>query len=524
MENNKQSLSLKAFSGELSFSAARHLLTRCTFGAKKAEIDLLAGKPVSFAVNLLLQKGAEPEPPVGYDAKDLEVPLGQTWVNSVHNSDYSTYRMRSLRSWWLGLMMGQNSSLVEKMTLFWHNHLVTEAEVVNHPGFMYLYNHLLRKYALGNIKELVSEMVVNPAMLIYLNGNENKASAPNENFARELFELFSIGKGPQIADGNYTNYTETDIREAAKVLTGWKTSRSKSTVTFDPARHDKTQKTFTEAFGNATIRNGDENEYKQLVEIIFNQKETARNIARKIYRWFVYYQIDETIEQQIIEPLATTLFDNGYEIAPMLAQLLSSEHFFDSGFRGSQIKNPLDFTLGVYRVCEISLSQQEITNYKHWNEIFYSCRNMEMALNTPPDVAGWPQYYKAPSYYRLWVNSSTIPMRTSFTDKLCGSGFKVEDFKYAVDPFLVASNISDPGNVSILIHELSQLLLPVPLSEAQLEQLRQELIPGLPDSTWYYEWKKYESNPSDSAQKGIMGKRLLALLKEMMRMPEFYLA
>jgi hypothetical protein len=238
----------------------------------------------------------------------------------------------------------------------------------------------------------------------------------------------------------------------------------------------------------------------------------------------MYYTIDQTIESLIIEPLATTLFNNNYEIKPMLEQLLSSEHFFSSDYFGSQIKNPIDFTIGVYNKCEISLSSNVLANYEAWNELFYSCRNMEMAIGDPPDVAGWPQYYKEPSYYELWVNSATVPMRTSYTDTFCASGITKGGFKYVIDPFVIASRVSDATDATKLINGFAQILLPIALSNAQLLQLKEVLIPGLPDSTWTFEWNKYILNPTDATQKSLISKKLMALLKAILRMPEFYLA
>jgi uncharacterized protein (DUF1800 family) len=519
-----KSYSIQPISGNLDYDQARHLLNRCTFGPKKSEVDALVGKSISSALNTLTQIPSAPAPPVSYDAGDLDVTLGTTWINAAYNSTYNSFRLRSLRSWWIGLMMQQGISLVEKMTLFWHNHFVTETEVVTYSAILYQYNQLLRKYALGNIKQLVYEMTINPAMLIYLNGESNKASAPNENYGRELFELFTIGKGPLIADGNYTNYTETDIREAAKVLTGWKVNRSTYTSYYDTTRHDKTTKVFTDAFGKTSIQNKEAEEYKLLVDMIFSKKETARYITRKVYRWLMYYKIDQTIESQIIEPLATTLYNNNYEIKPMLEQLLSSEHFFSNDYFGSQIKNPLDFTIGVYNKCEISLSANMLVNYEAWNELFYSCRNMEMAIGDPPDVAGWPHYYKEPSYYELWVNSATVPIRTSYTDTFCASGITKSGYNYVIDPFVIASRVNDPTDVTKLITGFAQILLPIALSSAQLLQLKEVLIPGLPDSTWTFEWNKYILNPTDATQKSLISKKLLALLKAILRMPEFYLA
>jgi hypothetical protein len=148
---------------------------------------------------------------------------------------------------------------------------------------------------------------------------------------------------------------------------------------------------------------------------------------------------------------------------------------------------------------------------------------MEMALGDPPDVAGWPQYYKEPSYYELWVNSATVPMRTGFTDTFCTSGITKAGYKYVIDPFLITGKVSDPGNVTSLINGLARILLPVGLSAEQVAQLKETLIPGLPESTWTFEWNKYAANPVDATQKNLISKKLLALLLAIMRMPEFYL-
>jgi len=518
-----KSYSIQPISGNLDFNQARHLLNRSIFGPTKAEIDSLVGKPISSALETLTQTPTAPLPPVNYTASDLDVPVGQTWINAAYNSTYNSYRLQSLRVWWIGLMMQQGISLVEKMTLFWHNHFVTETGTVTYATMLYQYNQLLRKYALGNVKQLAYDMTINPAMLIYLNGESNNASAPNENYGRELFELFTIGKGPLIADGNYTNYTESDIKAAAKVLTGWKNDRTNSKSVYDTTRHDKTTKVFSAAFGNTTIQNKEAEEYKLLVDMIFSQKETARFLARKIYRWFMYFDINQTVKDQIIEPLATTLFNNNYEIKPMLVQLLSSQHFFSSDYFGSHIKNPIDFTIGTYRKCEIPLSDNILNNYEIWNSIYSSCQAMEMTLGDPPDVAGWPEYYKEPAFYELWINSATIPSRTSFSDTLCQNGITKNGFKYMINPFILTGKISDPSDATTLINGLAQFLLPVPLSNEQITQFKDVLVPGLPDSTWTTEWNKYYSDQNNTTQKSLISKKLLALLTSMLRMPEFYL-
>lgn len=523
METTGKSYSIQPVSGNLDFDQARHLLDRCLFGTKKSDAEALVGKSIVMAMNTLTEVPVAPNPPVSMDARDLDVVLGASWINAAYNSTYNSYRQRSLRSWWIGNMMQQGTSLTEKMVLFWHNHFVTEVDTVNVASYLYQYNQVLRKNALGNIKQLVKEITVSPAMLNYLNGESNKATAPNENYGRELFELFTIGKGPLIGEGNYTNYTETDIREAAKVLTGWRNNISTYSSYYDTTRHDKTTKVFTAAFSNTSISNLEAEEYKALVDMIFAKEETARYLARKIYRWFMYYKIDQLVEDQIIKPLATTLFNNNYEIKPVLIQLLSSEHFFSVDYRGSHIKNPLDFTLSVFRKCEIKLSSTLLTNYEIWSTVYDSCRNMEMALGDPPNVAGWPQYYKDPLFYELWINSATVPQRATFTDAYSINGITKVGFKFIVDPFVLAGKSSNPGDVPSLLNDMAKVLLPVALSADQLSMLKETLIPGLPESTWTYEWAKYAGNPSDTTQKNLISKKLQAVITAMLRMPEFYL-
>lgn len=523
MQSRAKSYSILPISENLDFYQARHLLERCLFGAKKDEIESLVGKSISEALNTLTDTPAAPDLPLSMDAKDLAVTLGNTWINTPYNGTYNTYRMRSLRTWWVGNMMQQEISLNEKMILFWHNHFVTEEAVVNDASFLYQYNMLLRKYAMGNIKQMASEMCVTPAMLVYLNGESNKVGAPNENFARELFELFTIGKGLQVTDGNYTNYTEADIREAAKVLTGWRVSKTNNNSYYDTARHDKTTKVFSDAFGKLSIQNKEAEEYKLLIDMVFNKKETAKYIARKIYRWLMYYKIDQTVEDQIIEPLATTLFSNNYEIKPMLVQLLSSEHFFSTDFRGAYIKNPIEFTIGIYRKFEIQLSTAILTNYEIWLSIFYSARDMEMALGDPPDVAGWPQYYKEPSYNELWINTATVPFRTNFSNTICNNGVTKNSYKFIIDPLVLTAKITEASDPVKLISGLSKVLLPVSLSSTKISSLKEILIPGLPDYTWTFEWNKYINNPNDNTQKSLVKKKLSGLIAVILKMPEFYL-
>ena len=194
---------------------------------------------------LLTPPAPAPGKPLNVSTTDPTVPIGQTWVGQAFDQTLEGPRRTSLRDWWLGLQLGQTASLSEKMTLFWHNHFVVEFNDVDQARYGYEYVRLLRQSALGNIKQLAKDITVSPAMLRYLNGNQSTAGAPNENYGRELLELFTLGKGPLIGAGNYTTYTEADVQAAAKVLTGWRDDATTVAGYYTASRHDLTTKHFS---------------------------------------------------------------------------------------------------------------------------------------------------------------------------------------------------------------------------------------------------------------------------------------
>ncbi len=533
MENREISLksgilSLNSKTGALGYQNAKHLLNRCLFGARHSEIKFMQSKTADEALDFLLSEPVDPlAPPLGTAKTDTEVPLGTTWVNLVFNSDFRSERRTSYTSWWLGRLLNQNLSLKEKMGLFWHNHFVIERDVVSNVNFNYHYCKLLYEQALGNFKTLTEKITINTGMLKYLNGAENVSGKPNENYARELFELFTIGKGPLISEGNYTNYTELDIREAAKVLTGWRTSNTNNSSYFDLSKHDKTTKVFSEVFALQSIVNNGENEYRDLIEMIFARKETARFIVRKLYRWFVYYRIDDEIESQIIEPLAALFVENNFEIKPVLKKLLCSEHFFDENFRGCIIKNPLEFTVGMLRQLEYKDpgSENLVAQYGMWYWIYDQAKLQTLRLANPPDVAGWPAWYLAPAYNQLWINSVTVPYKSAFVVSVIKSGVRpVSGFeKQYIDPFKVAYLTDKPEDINNLISTLTNLLFPLPATSEQIADLKETLIPGLPDFEWTVEWNKYVNDPGNTTQKNAVANMLKNLLIKICSLAEYQL-
>jgi len=521
-------LSLTPKTGTLGYQNAKHLLNRCLFGARQTEIQFMQSKTAQEALDFLLLEPVDPiAPPLGIAESDTEVPVGTTWVNLVFNYDFRDERETSYTRWWLGRLLNQNLSLKEKMGLFWHNHFVIERDVVTNANYNYHYSKVLYEQALGNFKTLSENITVNTGMLKYLNGAENVVGKPNENYARELFELFTIGKGPLISEGNYTNYTELDIREAAKVLTGWRTNSTTNSSYFDLSKHDKTTKTFSEIFNFHSIVSNGENEYKNLIEMIFGKKETARYIVRKLYRWFVYYRIDAEIEAQIIEPLATLFVENNFEIKPLLKKLLCSEHFFDDNLKGCTIKNPLEFTVGMLRQLEYKDpgSKNLVAQYGMWYWIYDQAKLQTLRLTNPPDVAGWPAWYLAPAFNQLWINSVTIPYKSNFVVSIVKTGVRpVSGFdRQYIDPFKVAYLANKPDDINDLLKTLTDLLFPHPATAAQIKDLKETLIPGLPDFEWTVEWNKYVNDPANTNQKNAVANMLKNLLVKICSLAEYQL-
>jgi hypothetical protein len=212
------------YAGPWEFEQAAHLLRRAMFGPNYQQIKDAVANGMDATVDQLLADLAMPDPPLNYNFnQDPNVPIGATWIDAPYSPtvNFLNYRYQSLFGWTIEQIFTEGVSIREKMTLFWHNHFVTASGIVVDTKFVYNYITLLRENSLGNFRELVKAITINPAMLRYLNGNQNNKFAPNENYARELLELFTIGKGELAGPGDYTNYTEEDVIEIARVLTGW---------------------------------------------------------------------------------------------------------------------------------------------------------------------------------------------------------------------------------------------------------------------------------------------------------------
>lgn len=522
---------LTPYTGAWDFERAAHLLRRTTFGVQKAQVDqLLNLGSAQDAVDFVLDVPAtQPDPPVNNynntEYTDPTVAPGETWVNAYPDfaSGNENYRVESWRGWWLQLMIEGEANIREKMTLFWHNHFATQTSSVPIGRAVYNYNRRLREGCLGNFKDLARTITLDQMMLIYLNGYLNDKSAPDENYARELQELFTVGKDTP------DHYTEDDVVAAARVLTGWRINPLSLDVYLDINAHDTGVKQFSSFYNNTVITgsvNGDA-ELDALLDMIFDKDEVALFICRKLYRFFVYYVIDQTVEDTIIVPLAQIFRDNNYDIKPVMETLLKSQHFFDAYNKGCYIKNPLDLVVGVLRNFNEVLDTVELyDSFVLPLNINYYTNTLQMLPGDPPNVAGWEAYRQAPVYYRYWITADTIRNRNIYSDVLTLVGVELESgYRFEVDNVAFAAQFDNPEDPVLLVDNIVKLLLPVDLSPTKKFLLKSILLSGQANNDyWSIAWYAYINDPGNVMAYETVRTRLALLNKYVMSLPEYQLA
>ena len=527
---------LTQYTGPWTTKEIAHLLKRTMFGATKTDIDFFKTKTMSEAVDILLTPAALPAPPVkNYDNTnipatdpDYSIAQGATWVNiNTNDGTVNSRRIASLKNWWVGLMLKQDKNIHEKMVLFWHNHFATETADIGKAIWCYQNNATIRQYAMGNFKQFVKAITLDTGMLRYLNGYLNINTAPDENYARELQELFTLGKE------NNPNYTEDDVKQAARVLTGWKLNNTTNTSYFDAPRHDTGNKQFSSFFNNylltgRTGANGGNQELDDLINMIFNKSvQVSEYIVQRIYRWFCYYIIDAATETNVIKPLAA-IFRTNWEIKPVLEKLFKSEHFYDALTQGCVIKSPLETLVGMCREFNVVFPPDSdvVNSYNMWEYVRTQAAQMQQNIADPPSVAGWPSYYQVPQFYEIWINSDTLPKRNRFTDQLVNPGYSRNGKKIQIDPIAFAKTLSNPADPNVLINESLDILYRVPVSDQSKETVKKQILLSNQDQDYYWSnaWNAYIANPADMQSFQIVNNRLRDLYKYFMNLAEYQLA
>jgi uncharacterized protein (DUF1800 family) len=371
----------------MSYDEARHLLARTGFGGTSVQIEALRRLPYTEGVTQLL-----------HDTHGAALTSPPTWVNeplpdfrrlrSMSEAQRKRFRQQlreqriELKTWWYGEMIATPSSVTERMTVFWHNHFTSSLRKVKRPTLLYRQNVLLRRHALGNFRDLLHAIAKDPAMVLYLDNQTNRKKKPNENFARELLELFTLGKG---------HYSERDIKEAARAFTGWMVDRRTGQFRFNSRQHDNGTKYFLNRRG---LFDGDD-----ILDIILEQPEVAVFITAKLWREF----ISDTPNQRELTRLAAIFRDSNYQIKPLLRALLLSPYFRAPENRGTLIKSPVELIVGTARLFDVRPNEPR--------RLAALGRNLGQDLFDPPNVKGWPGG-------AAWITTSTLATRQQFLGRL----------------------------------------------------------------------------------------------------------
>ncbi|MBZ0327916.1 MAG: DUF1800 domain-containing protein [Altibacter sp.] len=461
-------------------SKVKHVYRRLGFGAAQAAVDAaLALSPSEFIDNLV------------DGAFNLPTTATPFWGNYAVSDfgDFETENEQYILDWRL---QSANDFISEdlrgRLTFFWTNHFVTELEVYFYAPYLFQYYNIIQSHCVGNFKDFVHDIGINPAMLLYLNGFENTNFNPNENYARELYELFTLGEG--------NGYTEFDITETARALTGYNHwSEPGAAIYFDVATHDTGSKTIFNQTGAW--------DYEDVITILFQERggEIAFNMCKKLYQFFVSPDVDTMIEQNIIQPLSQTLINNNFELVPVLKQLFKSQHFFDERALGVVIKSPYDVMFHFTNESDFFYDDTLMDAFVYYTGL------MGQEIFNPPDVSGWQRD-------ETWINSSTLSGRwilmELYVDYLFVNGHEFSFTDLARD---LTNDSNDPEFITRVLvdHFLAKELYTPEDYDIATDIFKWEIPQNYYDEgLWNLSWSEAPFQVS-------------LLLKHIARMPEFQL-
>jgi len=383
--------------------AAAHLYRRAGFGATSDQLESAVMAGPTAAVDALLRSTDEPESFLNE-------------VASLASASLAAGEVQRLSAWWAYRMLATPAQLLEKLTLFWHGHFATGADKVQDAELMFQQNNLLREHALNSFAELLLEVSRDPAMLVYLDSTSNRKAHPNENYAREIMELFALGEG---------QYSEQDIRELARCFTGWEIKRNK--FRFNRYQHDTGQKS---VLGETGKFGGEE-----AVAIVAKQTSAPVFIASRLVRFFVMDEPEAS--EDLIAPLAKELRDNDFAVAPVVRRILSSNLFYSRHALGRKVRSPVELAIGFLRTLEGSTNSYELAE---------SLQRLGQGLLYPPSVKGWDGG-------RTWINSSTLLGRSNLIRGLLHNS-KTRFGKQSLQEYLNSQGANSMDEVIDLFDEM----------------------------------------------------------------------
>jgi len=380
----------------LSSDDAAHLLRRMGFGGTPDEIDALVQKGREGAVDYLINYQS-------VDNSAMETLLANSFDFSGGAQDNSKFNQNIMRAWWMTRMIYTRRPFEEKMTLFWHNHFATALSKVQ-DQYMYAQNLTLRKYALDRFDTLLLKVAQDPAMLIWLDGLTSDKTTPNENFARELQELFSQGINDVVT--RTPNYTEDDVKAIARAFTGWRFRRVRNSGPFDfewfvdNNQHDNTTKTI---YGQTANFSGED-----VVTIIAAKPATARFLTKKLFDFFVYpIDVSSSADRNTVDKFATVYTNTNHSIKELVRAIFGSDEFFSDRARFALVKLPIEYVVNPVRMLNANYIPGTSGGNQRETQLYSRSRLMGMDIFNPPDVSGW-------DLQLAWVSTATMLERFNY--------------------------------------------------------------------------------------------------------------
>ena len=528
LESRKATLnvegSLSRYTGIFGKKEKKHLLNRCLVGYAERHLKDLDNLSLEDAIDFLFTKHELGEPVNNYyrdvspqqyesiygnsDVSPGEPFLSRPYVRNNNPDEISGgERHNAITSWMYSSIYNQPTSIDWKLFLFLHN--LTPVQDFGRHKTRYAYLKLVYDGSFRNYRDYIYDLTLDPTMLEYLNLQASPKDTPDENYAREVQELFTVGKRP------FAEFTEKDVREAARLLVGWYfdwdrtlyTEGWEPVVGFNEHNHDTGDKQFSEFYNNTFIegRAGSNGRYEldEFLDMIFATEKCAIYLSRRLYQFFVYPIVSDYAEEQIIKPLAQVMRDSNYSLAETLKVLLSSEYFFAEEFHNSMICSPLDFTFKVMKGLSIfegdlvrwnentyisyfaeDLSQfdqkfkdLETRAYFFFRHMGWRTNQLGMEVHNPPNVSGWAAFYQDPIYDLYWINSVTIKSRKEFTESMTRWGTWLDDgvhIRFNLEQFI--ESFDDPYKLNSIISQLADRFLGAEIPEDALLRIRKSVL------------------------------------------------
>ncbi|MEY2940392.1 MAG: hypothetical protein RJA67_77 [Bacteroidota bacterium] len=567
---------LRKYEGPFDVKEKRHLLNRALVGNASRHMKDLDGLTLDKAINLIFTHHPITQPVNDYyhdfnaeeyekKYKSKDVGPKEFFISKPTNAAYANVmyevvgaeRIQALYTWVHSEMYHQPTSIDWKLFLFQHN--LTPISLFGNYKYNYHYIKMLYEGTNKNYKEFIYDLTISPLMLDYLNLQFSKKEAPDENYAREVQELFTVGKRP------FSKFTEKDVREAARLLCGWYYDEREDVFKegylpvgkFSPDNHDSGDKVFSAFYSNTVIkgRTGEagKEELTDFLNMIFATEESAIYLSRRLVQFFVYPVLSDFVEAEIIRPLAKIMITNSFNLSETLKVLLQSEFFFAEEFQGSMIKSPYDYTFSIFKELDIingdvvRLNNSQFTgsqfiedkntfspkffayDYKasialgDWLR-YHFLNSQGMMLLAAPNVAGWAAYYQEPVYDLIWINSDSITQKKGQIDQIAGSGRSFSDNEsLRVNLYSLLKNSKEPENINSFINELSGRFLKDPLTESTFLRIKKSVLgEGFPDYYWTSAVNAYLANPQKDNYNTVYV-RVMHILNQILMLNEIHI-